>query len=225
MTILHIPDGLIITNEPLSIFGAIAMWIISLTILYWSWKKAKTSYSHSITAILGISSAFIFAAQMINFPIIFGTSGHLVGGTFLAVLLGPYAAILGMTIVLIMQAVIFADGGILTFGMNVFTMAIIGGFSFFIIKLINRKSDNKSRLASSIFLASWISVISGALLAGVMISPAFPGGILMTVPSMLIYYAIIGIGEGLITTILVLSIQKIQPAVTGGLTFLKENSM
>jgi cobalt/nickel transport system permease protein len=202
---MHIPDGLIITNEPLSIFGAIAMWIISLTILYWSWKKAKTNYSHSITAILGISSAFIFAAQMINFPIIFGTSGHLVGGTFLAALLGPYAAILGMTIVLIMQAVIFADGGILSFGINVFTMAIIGGFSFFIIKLINRKSDNKSRLASSIFLASWISVISGALLAGVIISPAFPGGILMTVPSMLIYYAIIGIAEGLITTILVLS--------------------
>ena len=112
---MHIPDGLIITNEPLSIVGAIGMWIISFIFLYWSWKKAKITYSKSITALLGISSAFIFAAQMINFPVIFGTSGHLVGGTFLAILLGPYAAILGMTIVLIMQAVIFADGGILAF--------------------------------------------------------------------------------------------------------------
>ena len=66
---------------------------------------------------------------MINFPIAFGTSGHLVGGTFLAVLLGPYAAILSMTLVLGMQALFFADGGIVAFGMNLFNMAIIGGLS------------------------------------------------------------------------------------------------
>jgi cobalt/nickel transport system permease protein len=76
---MHVPDGLIITNKPLSVFGVIAMWIISLAFLYWSWKKAKHNYSQSITALLGISSAFVFAAQMINFPIIFGTIGHLVG--------------------------------------------------------------------------------------------------------------------------------------------------
>ena len=137
---MHIPDGLIIVNEPLSVFGAIGMWIISIMFLFWSWKKAKLVYSQSITALLGISSAFVFVAQMINFPVLFGTSGHLVGGTFLAILLGPYAAILGMTIVLSMQTVIFADGGILAFGVNVFTMAIIGGMSFFLIKLIMRKS-------------------------------------------------------------------------------------
>jgi len=73
---------------------------------------------------LAVSSAFVFAAQVINFPILYGTSGHLVGGTFLAVLLGPYAAILGMTIVLMMQALIFADGGLSTFGANVFNMAL-----------------------------------------------------------------------------------------------------
>lgn len=219
---MHIPDGLIITNEPLSLFGSVGMWIISLAFLYWSWKKAKLTYSKSITALLGISSAFVFAAQMINFPVIFGTSGHLVGGTFLAMLLGPYAAILGMTIVLGMQAVIFADGGILAFGANVFTMAIIGGMSFFIIKLIMRKSRSKSRLAIGVFLSSWISVVLGAITAGVIISPAFAGGMMMTVPSMFIYYAIIGIGEGAITTILVSSIQKIQPKVIGGLTLLME---
>jgi cobalt/nickel transport system permease protein len=124
-----------------------------------------------------------------------------------------------------MQAVIFADGGILAFGINVFTMAIIGGLSFFLIKLINRNSESKSRLTSSIFFASWISVITGALIAGVMISPAFPGGILITVPSMLIYYAIIGLLEGGITTILVSSTQKIQPTIIGGLTLLKEESI
>lgn len=126
---MHIPDGLIINNYGITI--AIAMWIISFAFLVWSWKKAKTTYTRSITALLAISSAFVFAAQMINFPIIFGTSGHLIGGTFLAVLLGPYVAILSMTIVLVMQAFFFADGGLVAFGMNLFNMAIIGGLSFF----------------------------------------------------------------------------------------------
>jgi cobalt/nickel transport system permease protein len=85
---------------------------------------------------------------------VFGTSGHLVGGTFLAVLLGPYAAMLSMTIVLLMQAFFFADGGILAFGMNAFNMAVIGGLSFFLIKLFTRgsagslsarKSDNSEK--------------------------------------------------------------------------------
>ena len=99
---MHIPDGLIATNEPSSVAIAILMWAVSIAFLAWSWRKAKTTYNRSITALLAISSAFVFAAQMINFPIAFGTSGHLVGGTFLAVLLGPYAAVLSMTIVLLM---------------------------------------------------------------------------------------------------------------------------
>jgi cobalt/nickel transport system permease protein len=130
---MHIPDGLIATNQPTSLTITVGMWIISAAFLAWSWKKAKATYSRSITSLLAISSAFVFAAQMINFPIAFGTSGHLVGGTFLAMLLGPYAAMLSMTIVLLMQAFIFADGGILAFGMNVFNMAIVGGLSFFLV--------------------------------------------------------------------------------------------
>ena len=222
---MHIHDGLIITNEPLSIVGAIGLCIISFIFLYWSWKKAKITYSKSITALLVISSAFIFAAQMINFPVIFGTSGHLVGGTFLAILLGPYAAILGMTIVLIMQAVIFADGGILAFGANVFTMAIIGGLSFFLIKILMRNSSNKKRLVSSVFISSWLSVVLGAIVAGLIISPAFPGGILTTVPAMLIYHALIGVGEGAITAVLVSSLQTIQPTIMSGITLLKETKL
>ena len=179
------------------------MWIVSATFLAWSWKKAKVTYSHSITSLLAISSAFVFAAQMINFPIAFGTSGHLVGGTFLAVLLGPYAAILGMTIVLIMQALFFADGGIIAFGMNVFNMAIIGGMSF--------------------FAASWLSVMIGALICSLEIAPAFVGGVLVTVPSMLFFHAIIGLGEGTITMVLVSSLQRLKPAWIGCFSLLKES--
>src|SRR4030065_2417861 len=90
---MHIPDGFI---NPAT---AASMFAVSIAFLVWSWKKAKAEYPPSFVAMLAISSAFVFAAQMINFPIIYGTSGHLVGGTFLAVLLGPWAAMLSMHIV------------------------------------------------------------------------------------------------------------------------------
>jgi cobalt/nickel transport system permease protein len=220
---MHIPDGLIATNQPASVATAIGMWIVSIAFLAWSWKKAKATYSRSMSALLAISSAFVFAAQMINFPIAFGTSGHLVGGTFLAVLLGPYAAMLSMTIVLLMQAFFFADGGILAFGMNAFNMAVIGGLSFFLIKLLTRGSAGR-RFVPSVFAASWLSVMIGAFVAALEVSPAFAGGVLVTVPSMLFYHAIIGLGEGAITAVLVSSIQRMQPAIMGGLTLLKEKT-
>jgi cobalt/nickel transport system permease protein len=221
---MHIPDGLIATNEPTSLTITVGMWIISIAFLAWSWKKAKTTYSRGITSLLAISSAFVFAAQMINFPVAFGTSGHLVGGTFLAVLLGPYAAMLSMTIVLLMQAFFFADGGLLAFGMNAFNMAIIGGLSFFLVKLFTRGSAGSRRLIPSVFAASWLSVMAGALLAALEISPAFAGGIAVTVPSMLFYHTIIGLGEGAITAVLISSIQRMQPTIMGGLSLLKEKT-
>ena len=221
---MHIPDGLIATNNPTSVAVAILMWIVSIAFLAWSWKKAKTTYFRGVTALLAISSAFVFAAQMINFPIAFGTSGHLVGGTFLAVLLGPYAAMLSMTIVLLMQAFFFADGGILAFGMNAFNMAIIGSLSFFLVKLFMRGSGGSKRFIPSVFAASWISVMVGALLAALEVSPAFVGGAMVTVPSMLAYHAIIGLGEGAITAVLISSVQRMQPAIMGGLSLLKEKT-
>ncbi len=217
---MHISDGLI--ANPSGITAAIAMWIISISILLWSWKKAKSTYTRGITALLAISSAFVFAAQMINFPILFGTSGHLVGGTFLAVLLGPYAAMLSMSLVLTMQAVFFADGGIIAFGMNLFNMAIVAGLSFFLIKLLARRRSSQKWFVTSVFIASWTSVMIGALIASFEVAPAFAGGLGVTLPSMLLLHAIIGLGEGAITTMLVTSIQRFNPAILGGLSLLKE---
>ena len=159
---------------------------------------------------------------MINFPILFGTSGHLVGGTFLAVLLGPYAAMLSMSLVLTMQAVFFADGGIIAFGMNLFNMAIVAGLSFFLIKLLTRRSSSQKWFVTSVFIASWTSVMIGALIASFEVAPAFAGGLSVTLPSMLLLHAIIGLGEGAITTMLVTSIQRFNPAILGGLSLLKE---
>jgi cobalt/nickel transport system permease protein len=221
---MHIPDGLIATNDPSIVLIAVGMWVVSVAFLAWSWKKAKSTYSRGVTALLAISSAFVFAAQMINFPVAFGTSGHLVGGTFLAVLLGPYAAMLSMTIVLLMQAFFFADGGLLAFGMNSFNMAIIAGLSFFLIKLFTRGQYRSRKFIPSVFAASWISVMIGSFLAALEVSPAFEGGVMVTVPSMLLYHAIIGLGEGAITAVLISSIQRMQPTIMGGLSLLKEKT-
>jgi cobalt/nickel transport system permease protein len=216
---MHIPDGFI---DPVT---AAVMFAVSIAFLAWSWKKVKADYPQSFVALLAVSSAFVFAAQMINFPIAYGTSGHLVGGTFLAILLGPYAAILSMTIVLLMQAFFFADGGLIAFGANVFNMAIIGALSIFVVKLLARNSKSPRRFASSVFFASWLSVVAGSLVCAleIGISPAFAGagGIMVTVPSMLSWHALIGLGEGAITTTLVMSLQRLQPAIVSGLTLIK----
>jgi cobalt/nickel transport system permease protein len=215
---MHIPDGF------LSPAICVLTYVIFGVFLFWSWKKAKVTRSKSLAPLLAVSSAFIFVAQMINFPIGFGTSGHLVGGTFLAMLLGPYVAILSMTVVLSMQALFFADGGITTFGANAVNMAVMGGLSFFIVKFMTGNSNKSKRLYASIFAASWLSVVLGAIATGLEIgfSPIFSdtGGIAVTVPAMLFWHALIGLGEAAITTTLLSQLNRIQPMVLGGLAFL-----
>jgi cobalt/nickel transport system permease protein len=216
---MHIPDGF------LSPAICALMYAISIGFLVWSWRKARATYPRSLAPLLAVSSAFVFAAQMINFPIVYGTSGHLVGGTFLSMLLGPYAAILSMTIVLMMQALFFADGGIFTFGANVFNMAVIGGLSFFLVRLLTKKSKRSGWLFLSVFIASWFSVVLGALACGLQIgfSPVFSeaGGIAVTVPAMLFWHILIGLGEAAITTTFVSQLHRLKPTILSGLTILR----
>jgi len=216
---VHVPDGF------LSPAICALMYAISMAFLVWSWKKTRATHPRSLAPLLAVSSAFVFATQMINFPIAYGTSGHLVGGTFLSMLLGPYAAILSMTIVLMMQALFFADGGIFTFGANIFNMAIIGGLSFFLAKLLTKNSKRSNRLFLSVFIASWLSVVLGALACGLQIgfSPVFSdaGGIAVTVPAMLFWHVLIGLGEAAITTTLVSQLHSLQPTVLNGLAILR----
>jgi cobalt/nickel transport system permease protein len=216
---MHIPDGFI--NPEI----AIVMFIVAIGFLVIAWKKVRQTYSSSFASVIGISSAFIFAAQMINYPIALGTSGHLVGGTFLAVLLGPWAGMLSMTIVLLMQALFFADGGLMAFGANAFNMAIIGALSFYVVKYMNRNPKSIKSFASSVFTASWLSVVVGAIACAVQIGLssifANAGGIAVTIPAMLSWHIIIGIGEGAITMSLLVALKRLNPSVIGGLLMLK----
>lgn len=220
---MHIPDGFL--SPEIAAF----MWIISMGFLIWSWKKAKSIHNQSLASLLAVSSAFVFVAQMLNFPIFYGTSGHLVGGTFLAMVLGPYAAILSMTIVLLMQALFFADGGIFALGANIFNMAVIGGLSFFLVKLLSGNAEKSRRFYISVFTASWLSVVLGALACSLEIgfSPIFSevGGIAITVPAMLFWHVLIGLGEAAITTTFITPLYRLRPTVLNGLTFMRKGML
>ncbi len=216
---MHIKDGFIDPTIAIATFAA------TLIILAVSWRKVKTTYTQSFAAVLAVSSAFVFAAQLLNFPVTIGTSVHLVGGTFLAVLLGPFAALISMTLVVGMQAFFFADGGISTMGANLFNMTLTCILGYALVKLLTRRAKTPTGFALGVFAASWVSVMAGALAAGLEIGfsavAAPAGGILFVVPSLMGFYAIAGLVEGAVTASLLVSLQRFQPTVMVGLNVLR----
>lgn len=151
--------------------------------------------------LMGILAAFVFAAQMLNFPVAGGTSGHFLGAALCAILLGPWAAVLILAMVLIAQCFIFQDGGMLALGANIFNMGIIGGLgSYVLYRLgIQLMGDNLRAKMISGFAASWVSVVlaSTACALELAISGASPLGVVL--PAMLGVHSIIGLVEGAIT--------------------------
>ena len=120
VTAMHMSDGLV--NAPTSVvFGALAIAAVALC----AWK-ARAELDERTVPLAGLVAAFIFAVQMINFPILPGVSGHLLGGALAAILVGPYTGVLCIAIVLVVQSLLFADGGVTALGMNITNMALIG---------------------------------------------------------------------------------------------------
>ncbi|GFP29456.1 cobalt/nickel transport system permease protein [Candidatus Hakubella thermalkaliphila] len=129
---MHIPDGFL---DPKTI---ITTAVISAGALGYGIKKVNQKLGERQVPLLGLTAAFIFAAQMLNFPVVGGTSGHFLGGVLAAVLLGPWAACLIMAVVLIVQSIGFADGGLTALGANIFNMGVVGGHTI-LLRLCSRK--------------------------------------------------------------------------------------
>lgn len=233
---MHINDGIFNPINPLTntvntadLAVLIATWAITVPFLVFAWKKTKANYNPSIASTLAIMSALVFVIQMLTFPVPGGTSVHIIGGTMLSVALGPYPAMLSMTIVLLMQAVFFGDGGFLVFGANALNMAVIGSVSFFIVKLLMKNSDRKGRFTLSVFIATFISSMLTALATGLEVglssSFANAGGIMLTVPTMLSVYFIAGLVEAGATsgiaTALAYSVHKFNSQALLGIKMLR----
>lgn len=192
---MHIPDGFLDAKTWISL-GVVSAGFVAVSV-----ARANKKLDEKHIPLMGIMSAFIFAAQMLNFPVGIGTSGHFMGGAFAAILLGPFAGILVMTTVLIVQCFVFQDGGPTALGANVFNMAIIGSIAGYLIYLIFYKiiKGQAGRFIGA-FVAAWCSIVLAAGFCAVelAISGTFPlkEGLL----AMVGVHSFIGIGEALITT-------------------------
>ena len=234
---MHIPDGLLIPINPTThslnfpdTAVLVGTWAITIPFLVYSWKKTKETQSTSFASTLAILSALVFVLQMLTFPVAGGTTVHILGGTLVAIILGPYAAMLSMTMVLAMQAFFFADGGLMAFGANALNMAVISSLGFFFLKFLAGNSGNKKRFASSVFAATFASAVLTAVLTALEIgvSQAFAssGGIMVTLPAMLGVYAAEGLVEAALTSLvatgLMISLPHFKNTALAGIRMLTE---
>jgi cobalt/nickel transport system permease protein len=201
---MHIPDAFI------PIWQGAIYWAIALVFVYLSLRWAKNELNEEKLPLVAVLAAGIFALQAFNLPVSMGTSGHLVGGALVAIILGsPFAAVFILTLVLIVQGILFGDGGITTMGLNILNMGVVGGFvgfySFKGLKAVTRS------MPVSAFIAAWFACLIPALCASVELwfAGTFPleAGLL----AMGIYYAIIGIIEGIVTVAAIYLIVNVRP--------------
>ncbi len=196
---MHIRDG-ILSPEVCAVTG-----LISLAAVGFSLRKLRIDLEDRAVPLTGMFAAVVFAAQMVNFPLIgLPVSGHLLGGVLSAVVLGPWAGCLAMALVLIVQAVLFNDGGLLSLGANILNMGVVGAWGGYAIYALVRKMLGNGSVAAvpAAVIAAWISVLAAASLFCIEFglstkSNEFSLQGIFTL--MVLYHALIGIGEALIT--------------------------
>ena len=205
---LHIPDGFI--NAPVSLISlAIAAFFIYLAL-----RGAKNQLDEKVAPLAGLAAVFIFAMQMINFPVAAGTSGHLIGGALAAILIGPWAGVLAVTVVLFVQALFFADGGLIALGLNVINLSVIATLgSWYIFKLLQKIfPKNRIGFLTVTAIAAYISVPLSAV--GFSIQFAIGGTAAIELSKVLIamlgVHAVIGIGEAIITVLTVSAVLSVR---------------
>ncbi len=203
---MHIPDGFVDLKTAIST-GALSAGGLAAAIY-----KVKRYFKGKVIALMGVISALIFALQMINFTIPGGTSGHLLGGALAAIVLGPHAGAIVVAVVLIVQAFIFMDGGVVAIGSNIFNMAIIGVYgSYLIYWLITRTSKSKKVFFTAVIVASWLSVVIASFFAALELGISGTYAMGVTLKAMTGVHALIGIGEAIITIAVVAFINKVRP--------------
>jgi cobalt/nickel transport system permease protein len=192
---MHIPDGF------LSVLVSIILWIISILAIGYALRRVGQDLGERQVPLMGVLAAAIFAGQMLNFSVAGGTSGHLLGATLATILLGPWAAIIVMTTVVSIQALIFQDGGLLALGANIFNMAVIGvSVSYFAYTSLKKLiGEQKWGVFVSGFVTAWLSIFIASLAAALELAASGTSPANIAVPAMGGIHALIGIGEGLIT--------------------------
>jgi cobalt/nickel transport system permease protein len=211
---MHMSDGIV--NAPTSVgFGVIAAATVAIA----AWR-ARTELDERTVPLAGLVAAFIFAVQMVNFPILPGVSGHLLGGALAAILVGPFTGILCITIVLVVQSLLFADGGVTALGANITNMALIGVAAGYTVAYLLNSAASRRRNSVPIpslgviaFLAAVIGTVCAAM--GFVVEYAIGGASATSLSNVAAYmlgtHVLIGIGEGVITAITVMAVARARP--------------
>ncbi len=208
---LHAPDGFF--SLPVSAAGyALAAAAVGFAIY-----RANRSLNERIVPMMGVMAAFIFAAQMLNFPVAGGTSGHLIGGALAAIILGPWAAILVMTAVVGLQALLFQDGGLLVMGVNLLNMSIVSVLAGYGTYWVSQRlgGGGYTSLMAGGFAAAWVSVVASSATTAVALSLSGTSPLAVALPAILGFHMLIGIGEGLITVFALSFIRQARPQLLG----------
>ena len=206
---MHVPDGF------MNVTMSAATGVISFGTLWAYIRSAKDLIADKFIALTGMMSALIFVLQMINFPIAAGTSGHLLGGALAVIVLGPRLGLICLSVVVIIQSLLFADGGLSALGVNVLNMAIVtSATSWFIVKYwIKFIGKNKTSIVSVSVLAGILSVVFSSI--AFTIQYAIGGTISIPVGTVLLAmvttHFIIGFGEGIITALIITLLIRVRP--------------
>jgi cobalt/nickel transport system permease protein len=202
--LMHIPDGFLTIVVSL-IFWAITIFMVSLAV-----SKTNQTLGEKQIPLMGVMAAFIFAAQMLNFPVAGGTSGHFLGGALAAIVLGPWAGILVMTAVVGVQGLLFQDGGLLVMGANIFNMGILTAvIGFGLYRLVVGRSRAVRLIMAGV--GAWLATMTAAFLTSLELWLSGTTRLQIVLPAMLGVHALIGIGEALITVAALVYIEQTRP--------------
>jgi cobalt/nickel transport system permease protein len=209
---MHIPDGFLDPGVAAAT-GVVAGGAVAIGL-----RKAEHSLDERRAPLLGVTAAFIFAAQMLNFPVAGGTSGHVLGAALATVLLGPWLACLVLAVVLLVQAFLFADGGVSALGANIVNMGVIGALGAGVVMAAARRVLPPTRRAflAATAVAAWLAVVAGAVACSLelALSGTVPLGTVL--PAMLGVHVLIGVGEAVVTVAAVSAVLSVRPDLVAG---------
>lgn len=197
---MHIPDGFLSKEVFIPLIA-----VSSAGIAMASGRLRKKLDDRQIP-LMGVLAAFVFAAQMVNFPVAAGTSGHFMGAALITILFGPSVSVLVMSAILIVQALVFQDGGITALGANIFNMAIAGSFAAgFVHSVFKRFSES-----FAVFMGSFFSIVVAAILCAGELGFSGTAPIKLSITAMVSVHSVIGVFEGILTVLTIGFIKKIK---------------
>jgi cobalt/nickel transport system permease protein len=210
---MHIPDGFL-SPEVAAVCAVPAIGAVGYGL-----RRATRELDERRVPLLGVTAAFVFAAQMLNFPVAGGTSGHFLGAALAAILLGPWLAAVVLSVVLVVQSFVFADGGVTALGANVLNMGVIGGLAVGGLMVAAQRLLPKSRTTTLAVagVGAWLAVVAGSIACAfeLAISGTVPLGTVL--PAMLGVHMLIGAGEAVITVAAVSAVLSTRPDVVRAL--------